>query len=112
MSQAATSSRVVPHMANSTTAPIIIMEDVNKWFGSLHVLRNVSISVAEQERVVICGPSGSGKSTMIRCLNRLESHQQGRIVIDGTELTTTFARWTPSGAKSGWYFSRSISFPI
>lgn len=65
----------------------ISMEKVNKWFGELHVLRDVTLTVAEGERVVVCGPSGSGKSTLIRCLNGLEKHQQGRIVIDGTELT-------------------------
>jgi general L-amino acid transport system ATP-binding protein len=65
----------------------ISMEKVNKWFGALHVLRDVTLTVAEGERVVVCGPSGSGKSTLIRCLNGLEKHQQGRIVIDGTELT-------------------------
>ena len=65
----------------------ISMEKVNKWFGALHVLRDVTLTVAEGERVVVCGPSGSGKSTLIRCLNGLEKHQQGRIVINGTELT-------------------------
>jgi general L-amino acid transport system ATP-binding protein len=68
-------------------APIIELEHVNKWFGHVHVLRDVSLQVGEKERVVVCGPSGSGKSTMIRCINRLESHQEGRIVVDGIELT-------------------------
>src|ERR1700709_2666081 len=67
--------------------PAIMLDKVNKWYGTMHVLRDVSLSVAEKERVVVCGPSGSGKSTMIRCINRLETHQQGRIVVDGTELT-------------------------
>ncbi len=67
--------------------PAIILEQVNKWYGALHVLRDVSLTVAQKERVVICGPSGSGKSTLIRCINRLETHQEGRIVVDGTELT-------------------------
>ena len=67
--------------------PAIILDKVNKWFGQMHVLRDVSLTVAEKERVVVCGPSGSGKSTMIRCINRLESHQEGRIIVDGTELT-------------------------
>jgi general L-amino acid transport system ATP-binding protein len=71
----------------STEPPAIILDNVNKWFGALHVLRDVSLTVAQKERVVICGPSGSGKSTLIRCVNRLESHQEGRIVVDGTELT-------------------------
>ncbi|MBU6497978.1 MAG: ATP-binding cassette domain-containing protein, partial [Rhodospirillales bacterium] len=73
--------------AMSETEPAIILDRVNKWYGSAHVLRDVSLTVAQQERVVVCGPSGSGKSTMIRCINRLEKHQKGRIVVEGTELT-------------------------
>ena len=65
----------------------IILDKVNKWYGAVHVLRDVSLTVGKGERVVVCGPSGSGKSTTIRCINRLEEHQQGRIVVDGTELT-------------------------
>src|SRR3954454_24639128 len=67
--------------------PAIVLDKVNKWYGTMHVLRDVSLTVAEKERVVVCGPSGSGKSTMIRCINRLETHQEGRISVDGTELT-------------------------
>jgi general L-amino acid transport system ATP-binding protein len=66
--------------------PAIVLDKVNKWFGTMHVLRDVSLTVAERERVVVCGPSGSGKSTMIRCINGLERHEGGRIVVDGTEL--------------------------
>ncbi len=72
---------------SGVTAAIIELDHVNKWFGHVHVLRDVSLQVGEKERVVVCGPSGSGKSTMIRCINRLESHQEGRIVVDGIELT-------------------------
>jgi general L-amino acid transport system ATP-binding protein len=64
------------------------MQGVNKWFGTLHVLRDVSLEVRRGERIVICGPSGSGKSTLIRCINRLEAHHSGRIVVDGVELTS------------------------
>ena len=60
---------------------------MHKWYGEFHVLRDINLAVERGERIVICGPSGSGKSTMIRCINRLEEHQQGRIVVDGTELT-------------------------
>ena len=67
--------------------PIIQLENVNKWFGDLHVLQDVNLTVGRKERIVVCGPSGSGKSTMIRCINRLEEHQQGKIVVDGIELT-------------------------
>src|SRR5512137_2997237 len=68
--------------------PIITFEKVNKWYGnSFHVLRDIDLSVAKGERIVICGPSGSGKSTLIRCINRLEEHQQGTLRVDGVELT-------------------------
>ncbi|MCP3055653.1 ATP-binding cassette domain-containing protein, partial [Aurantimonas marianensis] len=60
---------------------------VNKWFGEFHVLRDINLTVRTGERIVVCGPSGSGKSTMIRCINRLEEHQKGTIVVDGIELT-------------------------
>ncbi len=70
-----------------TTDPIIILENVNKWFGDLHVLQDVSLTVGKKERIVVCGPSGAAKSTMIRCINRLEEHQHGKIVVDGIELT-------------------------
>ncbi len=68
-------------------APLVTVKEINKWYGATHVLRNVSLEVATHERVVVCGPSGSGKSTLLRCLNGLESHQSGRILIDSTELT-------------------------
>src|ERR1700743_403853 len=68
-------------------APAIILDKVNKWYGTMHVLRDVSLTIGQSERVVVCGPSGSGKSTMIRCINRLETHQEGHITVDGTELT-------------------------
>ncbi len=76
-------------MTASTTgarAPMIQFRDVSKWYGDFQVLKNIDFEVMQGERIVVCGPSGSGKSTMIRCINRLEEHQQGRIVIDGTEL--------------------------
>ena len=61
--------------------------DVNKWYGQFHVLKDINLQVKRGERIVICGPSGSGKSTMIRCINRLEEHQEGNIIVDGNELT-------------------------
>nr|WP_086938637.1 amino acid ABC transporter ATP-binding protein [Thaumasiovibrio occultus] len=61
--------------------------EMNKWYGQFHVLKNINLSVVQGEKIVICGPSGSGKSTMIRCINRLEEHQKGQIIVDGTELT-------------------------
>jgi general L-amino acid transport system ATP-binding protein len=92
-------------------APPIILERVNKWFGSLHVLRDVSLTVGEQERVVVCGPSGSGKSTMIRCINRLESHQDGRIVVDGTELTDDLRALDTIRREVGMVFQSFNLFP-
>ncbi len=70
------------------TDNIIVFDKVNKWYGnSFHVLRDIDLQVRRGERIVICGPSGSGKSTLIRCINRLEEHQEGRLIVDGTELT-------------------------
>lgn len=69
------------------TFDIIQMQGVHKWYGAFHVLKDINLNVGQGERIVLCGPSGSGKSTTIRCLNRLEEFQQGKIVIDGTELT-------------------------
>lgn len=66
---------------------VIEMDDVHKWYGQFHVLKNINLKVNRGERIVICGPSGSGKSTLIRCINRLEEHQKGKIVVDGIELT-------------------------
>ncbi len=68
-------------------APCVDLQDVHKWYGAFHALRGITLSVAAGERIVICGPSGSGKSTLIRCVNRLEKHDTGRIVVDGVELT-------------------------
>ena len=66
---------------------MIEMNEVHKWFGDLHVLNDVNLKVNRGEKIVICGPSGSGKSTLIRCINRLEEHQRGQIIVEGTELT-------------------------
>jgi general L-amino acid transport system ATP-binding protein len=111
MSQILSSDQVVAHMADTTAPPIIVMDKVNKWFGALHVLRDVSLAVAEKERVVVCGPSGSGKSTMIRCLNRLESHQEGKIVVDGTELTDDLRSLDTVRREVGMVFQSFNLFP-
>jgi len=77
-----------PMQAPQTQPEVAIdLDKVNKWYGTFHVLRDVSLTIRRGERIVVCGPSGSGKSTMIRCVNALEEHQQGRIVVNGTELT-------------------------
>ena len=77
-----------PTRATAATKDIIVFDKVNKWYGnSFHVLRDINLNVKQGERIVICGPSGSGKSTLIRCINRLEEHQEGHLFVDGTELT-------------------------
>ncbi len=91
--------------------PIIELDHVNKWYGAMHVLRDVSLTVAEGERVVVCGPSGSGKSTTIRCINRLESHQEGRIVVDGTELTDDLKALDTIRREVGMVFQSFNLFP-
>ena len=88
----------------------IQLQNVNKWYGPLHVLRDVNLEVSLGERIVICGPSGSGKSTMIRCINRLEQHQNGRIIVDGVELNGDVRESTRCAARSAWSSSSSISF--
>jgi ABC-type polar amino acid transport system ATPase subunit len=75
------------------------------------VLRDIDLTVAKGERIVICGPSGSGKSTLIRCINRLEEHQQGRLIVDGVELTTTSRPSTRCARKSAWCSSSSTCSP-
>ncbi len=69
---------------------MIQIKDMNKWYGEFHVLKNINLNVTKGEKIVICGPSGSGKSTMIRCINHLEEHQKGQILVAGTELTEDF----------------------
>jgi general L-amino acid transport system ATP-binding protein len=90
---------------------IIRMQDVNKWFGKFHVLRNINLEVASGERIVICGPSGSGKSTLIRCINRLEEHQQGRIVVEGTEITNDIRHVEAIRRDVGMVFQHFNLFP-
>ena len=101
----------VAHMAVENAPPIILLDKVNKWSGARPVLRDVSMAVAEKERVVVCGPSGSGKSTMIRCINRLEIHQEGRIVVDGTELTDDLRALDTIRREVGMVFQSFNLFP-
>lgn len=90
---------------------IIRMENVNKWYGKFHVLRDINLSVAPGERIVICGPSGSGKSTLIRCINRLEEHQEGRIVVDGVELSNNLKNIEQVRRNVGMVFQHFNLFP-
>ena len=92
--------------------PIILFDKVNKWYGdSFHVLRDIDLSVEPGERIVISGPSGSGKSTLIRCVNRLEEHQEGRIVVDGTELTDDIKAIERVRRDVGMVFQQFNLFP-
>jgi general L-amino acid transport system ATP-binding protein len=91
---------------------IIQFEKVNKWYGnSFHVLRDIDLDVAKGERIVICGPSGSGKSTLIRCINRLEEHQEGRLVVDGTELSDDVKAIERVRREVGMVFQQFNLFP-
>ncbi|MBP6019752.1 MAG: amino acid ABC transporter ATP-binding protein [Burkholderiaceae bacterium] len=90
---------------------VIRMEDVNKWYGQFHVLRDINLTVASGERIVICGPSGSGKSTLIRCINRLEEHQKGRIVVENVELTNNLKHIEAIRKDVGMVFQHFNLFP-
>ncbi len=84
---------------------------VNKWFGSFHVLRDINLDVAQGERIVVCGPSGSGKSTLIRCINRLEQHQEGRIIVDGVEINDDIKAIEEVRRDVGMVFQHFNLFP-
>ena len=90
---------------------IVELRDVNKWYGAFHVLKDVTLEVAKGEKVVVCGPSGSGKSTMIRCINRLEEHQGGRIVVDGVELAEDVKAIEAVRRRVGMVFQNFNLFP-
>jgi len=94
-----------------TDRPMIELQDVHKWYGQFHVLKNIDLEVGQGERIVICGPSGSGKSTLIRCINRLEAHQRGRIVVDGTELTDDVKHIELIRREVGMVFQQFNLFP-
>jgi general L-amino acid transport system ATP-binding protein len=91
--------------------PVIEMRQVHKWFGEFHVLKDINLEVGKGERVVVCGPSGSGKSTMIRCINRLEEHQQGQIVVAGIELTADLKNIEAIRREVGMVFQQFNLFP-
>jgi len=97
--------------ARADAPPAITLDRVNKWYGTMHVLRDVNLQVALGERVVVCGPSGSGKSTMIRCINRLEQHQEGRIIVDGIELSDDLKALDAIRREVGMVFQSFNLFP-
>jgi general L-amino acid transport system ATP-binding protein len=98
-----------PTKLNTSVAVEIV--GMNKWYGDFHVLRDINLNVKGGERIVICGPSGSGKSTMIRCINRLEEHQQGRLVVDGVELTNDLKKIDEVRRDVGMVFQHFNLFP-
>ena len=91
--------------------PIIKINDVNKWFGDFQVLKNINLDVKPKQKIVVCGPSGSGKSTLIRCINRLEEHQEGNIIVDGTELAENTKNIEKIRAEVGMVFQQFNLFP-
>ena len=90
---------------------IIQMEKVNKWFGDFQVLKDIDLEVVQKQKIVVCGPSGSGKSTLIRCINRLEEHQKGKIIVDGIELTENTKNIEQIRAEVGMVFQQFNLFP-
>ena len=101
--------RLKPSQLNTPVALELV--GVNKWYGDFHVLRDINLKVMGGERIVICGPSGSGKSTMIRCINRLEEHQQGKIFVDGVELTNDLKKIDEVRREVGMVFQHFNLFP-
>ncbi|WP_276309666.1 amino acid ABC transporter ATP-binding protein [Salinicola lusitanus] len=97
--------------ASGSDRPMIEIDHLNKWYGSFHVLRDINLTVTKGERIVICGPSGSGKSTMIRCINHLEEHQQGSIVVNGVPMTNDVKRIEQIRRNVGMVFQHFNLFP-
>lgn len=96
---------------NKDSSPIIEISNLNKWFGSFHVLKNINMTVQKGEIIVICGPSGSGKSTLIRCINRIEKHQKGKVIVAGTELTGKMKNIAHVRKEVGMVFQSFDLFP-
>jgi ABC-type polar amino acid transport system ATPase subunit len=104
-----TPDHAVPHLA--TAEPMIRMEGVQKWYGPFHALKDINLEVHKRERIVVCGPSGSGKSTVIRCINQLEHHQEGRILVDGTEVGPNVKNLDVVRREVGMVFQQFNLFP-
>ena len=96
---------------NGNNLNAIEINEMHKWFGEFHVLKNINLTVAKGERIVICGPSGSGKSTLIRCINRLEEHQRGDILVDGIALTNNLKNIAEIRREVGMVFQHFNLFP-
>ncbi len=111
MADTAADLAVQPEAMRVTDEPAIEIVDMNKWYGQFHVLRDINLTVFKGERIVVCGPSGSGKSTLIRCVNRLEEHQKGKIFVDGTELTSDLKNIDRIRSEVGMVFQHFNLFP-
>ncbi len=111
MAEAALDHTIDRSRMKVTDEVAIQISGMNKWYGTFHVLRDINMSVMKGERIVICGPSGSGKSTLIRCINRLEEHQQGTIIVDGTELTSDLKNIDIVRSEVGMVFQHFNLFP-
>jgi general L-amino acid transport system ATP-binding protein len=103
--------RLQPQKKSKVRMPAVELIGVNKWYGAFHVLKNIDLSVEKGEKIVICGPSGSGKSTLIRCINRLETHQDGRILVEDIELTEDLRQIDKIRAQVGMVFQSFNLFP-
>jgi general L-amino acid transport system ATP-binding protein len=106
-----TADRLVVDLPKIEHSVAVQLIGVNKWYGDFHVLKDIDLEILRGERIVVCGPSGSGKSTMIRCINRLEEHQQGRIIVDGIELTNDLKRIDEVRREVGMVFQHFNLFP-
>ena len=106
-----TSASASKKSTTNEISPIITINKLNKWYGKFHVLKDIDLEVNKTEKIVICGPSGSGKSTLIRCINRLEVHQEGSIVVDGTELTDDVKQINEIRSDVGMVFQHFNLFP-
>ena len=111
MSEAATSRNADATQMKVSDEPAVQITAMNKWYGAFHVLRDINMTVNKGERIVVCGPSGSGKSTLIRCINRLEEHQSGQIIVDGTELTSDLKNIDKVRSEVGMLFQHFNLFP-
>ena len=96
---------------HNAVGPMIQLKGLNKWYGDFHVLRNIDFVCERGQKIVVCGPSGSGKSTMIRCINRLEEHQKGLLMVDGIELTNDLKRIDEIRREVGMVFQHFNLFP-
>lgn len=105
------SDQLTPSSMTISDEIVININNMHKWYGQFHVLKNINLTVNRGERIVVCGPSGSGKSTMIRCINRLEEHQQGQIIVDGIELTNDLKNIEHIRREVGMVFQHFNLFP-